>query len=303
MKPIEVGALVDFRVDPRDLTATLVDLAIRKYLRIIENDKKILMVKSKSYSLELCNKDWSGLNAWERELLGGLFGATGEITLVNLNQMATKLQSQAVSVKQSVETSLVTRGYFVSNPMKFLTVSLSTAGTVIVAAIIFTPIGRTGFFAAGLGVGAVVFATFYHFMAARTQKGVIAKEHIQGLKLYMEVAEKDRLKMLQSPNAPYATQADAPQRTVELFEKLLPYAIALQVENEWAKKFENIYKASPDWYAGNYAVFSTGYLIGSLSSGFNTVAGASFASSRSSSGSGFGGGGFSGGGGGGGGGW
>ena len=68
---------------------------------------------------------------------------------------------------------------------------------------------------------------FWHFMPARTAQGVAALEHIKGLKLYLEVAEKDRLKMLQSPTAPYAQKTDAPQQTVQLFETLLPYALFL----------------------------------------------------------------------------
>jgi uncharacterized membrane protein len=130
---------------------------------------------------------------------------------------------------------------------------------------------------------------------------VAAKEHAEGLKLYLSVAEKDRLEKLQAPNAVYMPHTNAPEQTVQLFEKLLPYAIVLNVEKEWAKQFEHLYTQQPDWYQGNYTAFNTGYLVGALSGGFSAAVSSSFAPPSSSSGSGFSGG-FSGGGGGGGGG-
>jgi uncharacterized membrane protein len=94
----------------------------------------------------------------------------------------------------------------------------------------------------------------------------------------------------------------APKRTVELFEKLLPYAMVLGVEEAWAKQFENIYKTPPDWYQGNWSAFSAVYLTTSLNSGVQSAVNTAFSSPSSSSGSGFSGGGSGGGGGGGGGG-
>jgi len=57
MKPLEVGGLIDFQIENRDLTATIIDLAIRKYLRIVEvQEQKLLVVKQRSYQLELLNR-------------------------------------------------------------------------------------------------------------------------------------------------------------------------------------------------------------------------------------------------------
>jgi uncharacterized membrane protein YgcG len=150
-------------------------------------------------------------------------------------------------------------------------------------------------------IGAIICGIFFHYMSARTAKGTEAKERILGLKMYLEVAEKNRIEKMQSPDAPYAEKSAGPKHTVELFEKLLPYAIVLKVEDKWAGKFKDIYSSPPDWYSGNYAAFNAVYLSSVLGSGFQTALNSSFASPQSSSSSGFGGG-FSGGGGGGGGG-
>jgi uncharacterized membrane protein len=75
-------------------------------------------------------------------------------------------------------------------------------------------------------------------MSVKTKKGVLAKEHILGLKRYLTVAEKDRINF-----------HNAPAKNPKQFEKLLPYAMALGVELEWAKQFEKIYIEKPDWYS------------------------------------------------------
>ncbi len=95
---------------------------------------------------------------------------------------------------------------------------------------------------------------------------------------------------------------NAPDKTPELFEKLLPVAMVMGVEKEWAKKFEDIYVIPPQWYAGGtFNHFSSSDFSHALG-GFSSASSASFVSPRQSGSGGFGGGGFSGGGGGGGGG-
>jgi hypothetical protein len=108
---------------------------------------------------------------------------------------------------------------------------------------------------------------------------------VDGFRLYLSVVEKDRLNF-----------SDAPAKTPERFNKLLPYAIALGVEEQWAKQFEGIdLVTSTNWYSGNLATFSAVSLASDLSGDF---AQALSSSSSVSSDGGVGGGGFGGGGGG-----
>ena len=119
-----------------------------------------------------------------------------------------------------------------------------------------------------------------------------AKEwaEVSGFKLYLSVVEKDRLKF-----------TDAPARTPERFSALLPYAIALGVEKEWADQFKDIdMSQGVDWYDGNNGLtggFIAASLVNDLSSGFSTAVSSSVVSASSSGGSSSGGG-FGGGGGG-----
>ena len=138
---------------------------------------------------------------------------------------------------------------------------------------------------------------FLELLKAPTLLGRRTLDAIEGFKLYLSVAEQDRLDW-----------AHEPERTPELFEKFLPYAIALDVETRWGEKFADVLEKAaatgtyqPRWYAGgHFAPARLGNFPAALGAGLSgAVAAASHAPGSSS---GFGGGGSSGGGGGGGGG-
>lgn len=137
----------------------------------------------------------------------------------------------------------------------------------------------------------------------RTKKGLEASRYMDGLKLYIEMAEKDRLAFLQSVKGADVTN----EGIVKLYEKLLPYAAVLGLEKSWMKELEKYYKLAevetPDWYVNNMVAYS---VLNAVNSAVSTVNySTTYTSSGGGSSSGFsggGGGGFSGGGGGGGGG-
>lgn len=150
------------------------------------------------------------------------------------------------------------------------------------------------------GVLALVFtlainALFYHLLKAPTLQGRAIMDELEGLKLYLSVAEKDRLNLL-----------NPPEKTPELFERFLPWALALDVEQEWSEQFSQILEQagkegeySPTWYS-SHRPFTSHSLASSLGSSLSSSISSSSKAPGSSSGSS--GGGFSGGGGGGGGG-
>lgn len=146
---------------------------------------------------------------------------------------------------------------------------------------------------------------FYRLMKAPTIAGRKILDKIEGFKMYLSTAEKDRLNLLNPPD-----------RTPELFEKYLPYAFALDVEQEWSEQFSDVLSrayavstgTTPRWYSGPslYTLGISGFtstLSSSLSSAISSAASSSSSSPGSSSGRGGGGSSGGGGGGGGGGGW
>lgn len=303
--PIEVGTLIDFRTDNKDITATIIDLAVRRYLTIIEEKKdRKLLPDVTSYSLRLENLGMGELNEFERTIMDALFVGSGVGETIDLSQKKYSLSTTASVLRTTVKKSLVSRGYFRPSAFKLRTFGwcvLCIIATCIVGAVAAHFQAGSAY---GLGVAAGVALAILSFIfsAARTELGVAANDQIKGLKMYLNVAEKDRINKLQSPDARYAANMKEPKRTVDLFEKLLPYAMILGVEKQWADQFKNIYRTPPDWYSGNWNTFSAAYLVSSLNSGVGAQVNTAFASPSSSSGSGFGGGGAGGGGGGGGGG-
>ncbi|MCX2451200.1 DUF2207 domain-containing protein [Pedobacter sp. PLR] len=146
----------------------------------------------------------------------------------------------------------------------------------------------------------IMYALYVYLISAPTAAGIDVISKIKGFKMYLETAEEHRLNLL-----------NPPEHTPALFEKFLPYALALDVENAWGAKFEALLNAadySPDWYEGDkfyYPQITKGFMVpfSSAVSDSKPDTGSSSGSSGSSSwSSGSSGGGSSGGGGGGGGG-
>ena len=144
---------------------------------------------------------------------------------------------------------------------------------------------------------AVMAPLFYYLLKAPTVMGRAVMDRIEGFKMFMSVAEKDRMNMLHPPDA-----------TPELFEKYLPFALSLDVEHEWSEQFATVLAAAgqtpgsyhPHWYSGRS--FGSGGVSG-LGSSLGGALSSAVASSSSAPGSSGGGSSGGGGGGGGGGGW
>ena len=124
---------------------------------------------------------------------------------------------------------------------------------------------------------------FEHLLKASTPEGRSLLDKIEGFKQFLTVAEKDRLNLL-----------NPPERTPALFEKYLPYALALGVQQEWAEQFDSLLahagmdgqSYSPDWYSGrSFEGMGAGDFANSLGSSFSSAVTASSMAPGSSSGS------------------
>jgi uncharacterized membrane protein YgcG len=143
-----------------------------------------------------------------------------------------------------------------------------------------------------------------------TEKGREARDYLEGMKLYLTVAEEERLRVLQSPRGAERIDVGNNLELVKLYEKLLPWAVLWGVEDQWMRELELRVASlddAPDWFVGRngfeVAIFSTA-VRGVTSTMTAPVSSSSWSGSSggsSFSGGSFGGG-FSGGGGGGGGG-
>ncbi|HYU54563.1 MAG TPA: DUF2207 domain-containing protein, partial [Gemmatimonadaceae bacterium] len=298
MTPAELGTLVDNKADMEDITATLVDLAVRGYVHITELSEKHLfgLTHSTDYQLDIIKNrsEWKNLKPHELSYLDALSqSAPRDAYKVKVSELTNRFYKFLPEIRDAIYDSLVGAGYYLERPdkvkAKWLGLAFGVGVLLAFAAIVsvklalvyFTP----GALALAAGLSGMTLGTFALIMPARTVQGARVREATLGFKEFLSRVEEDRYKrMITSP---------------QLFEKYLPYAMAFGVEEKWANAFKDIYREPPDWYSGGTGSFNVSSFSQSISS-MSSAAASTMSSSPSSSGSG--GGGSSGGGSGGGGG-
>ena len=233
----------------------------------------------------------------QRALLEGLFSAGDILVLKNTN--ATTVQAARDAQKTVLEQEYQPR-YFRRNGRK---VAMSVVIAIVTGVAAFVGSGGFGIPAiiAVMAVAVITLIVFARLIRAPTTDGRSLLDEIEGLKLYLSVAERDELARMPGPDQP-------PVLDARRYEVLLPFAVALDVEEAWTKKFTLAVGAaaaeaaanSYGWYSGRGPISSLGDFANSVGSSLSSTI--SSASSPPGSSSGSGGGGSSGGGGGGGGG-
>ncbi len=306
LTPMEVAGIVNQKIAPGDISAEVIYLATKGYLKIRYIDNKILgFIKSSDYELELLKKYDDVSNEFDRMLLSRIFPLdAGPGEKRKLTNLRNSFYAHIPAITKRGLQTLLDKGYYsnlktggesgpsVIRAVVIIFVWASVIGFHFLSSIfnaVSSSVSPTPFIASI--IFSIIIGVFFHsLMPAKTVKGVATKEYILGLKDYLQIAEKDRLNF-----------HNAPEKRPETFEKLLPYAMVLGVASAWSKEFADIYTSPPSWYEG-YPVggpFNSMLLYSNLSS-FNSMASTNMSSMPGGGGSG--GGGFSGGGGGGGGG-
>jgi len=322
LSPAEIGTLIDHTAHMHDITATLVDLAVRGYIHIEKESKRVLgLIPTSEYIFHLKRDraDWTDLETHEASYLSALFrhpstakrglmtavlgreapdlaaegaGPGPTYESVRLADLKNRFYKDLPGIRKAIYNELIEKGHYRVNP-NTVRAGWSVVGIMLGAAGVFA-----GLYAnenalvfvdprvlgvAG-GLSGLIVLLFGQFMPARTVRGARAREHGLGFKEFLSKVEEDRYRrMIKSPDQ---------------FERYLPFAMAFKVEGRWAKAFEDIYREPPNWYSGyGHGTFHTSSFTQDMRS-MSTVA----ASTMSSSPSGSSGGGSSGGGGGGGGG-
>ena len=279
--------------DTRCFSADLLSLAVAGQLRIHRENALFKDV----WELEKTDAPGSDTVAERRILLSKLF--PGDKRRLELKNTNAKTVSGAQSAHSSALEKRFKPGFFNRN-----------GGSVGIAAAIAGVTGVLAFVLGGGGGILIVIAVLVVMLATVIAFAVLVKaptpagrkllDEIAGLKLYLGVAERDELKRLPGPDAP-------PPLNAERYEQLLPYAVALQVEDAWTQKFTLAAGAAAvaaatagiGWYRGS-SIGDLGSFTQAVGSSLTSQIASSSSAPGSSSGSG--GGGSSGGGGGGGGG-
>jgi hypothetical protein len=287
LTPAEVGTLIDEKLDPRDITSTIVGLAVKGYIKIEETTKEGLIFDKTDYDLHKVKEPDADLSPFERELMTCLFSTSPPGVRLLVSSLRNRFYTNLDRLKKTLYGDLVRKGYFLKSPEKVRNsyfakgIGLAIFGAVALVFLAHDSPGRSLFAGILTGLPILVFA---RFMPAKTKAGASAYMDILGFQEFMIRAEKDRLERMGDK---------------DLFSKFLPYAIALDVAAHWAKAFEGIYQEPPDWYVSplGYRTFSPYGFSHSMNGVTSSLSSAMFSSPRGSGlGGGGGGGGFGGGG-------
>lgn len=289
MSPAETGTLMDDTIHPRDITSTIVDLAVRGYIRIEEKVDTFLVFHHKDYLFTLLKpaEQWGGdLTPHERVMLENIFmSGTG----TRLSDLKNRFYTVIPVVRQDIMSALKKKGIYTLDPESANGYSIVAA---VVIALIVVGVQVLGwmnlFYSVPLLVGsalvsALIWWLFARQMTAKTVSGARTHVAVLGFQEFMNRVDADRIKRMPP----------------DTFEKFLPYAMALGVEHHWAQAFDGIIKDPPSWYVSpnGYTGFSPLFFSSSMHSMASDMHQVFTSAPRSSSsGSGFSGGGFSGGG-------
>ncbi|MDE2944815.1 MAG: DUF2207 domain-containing protein [Gemmatimonadota bacterium] len=301
LTPAEVGVIVDNRADLRDITATLIDLAVRGHLTIEEREENHLLglVTGTDYLFERRDNPGDRLAPHESALLRAVFGGRRRRRLSDLKD---RFYKDLPELKSTLLATLIEHGVYTESPtivagkyvgLGFLVGIVIFFGGLLAQAVL--PLAMGAVLGAAIA-SAFVIVVFGLFMPARTKRGTELLRQVKGFEEFLTRVESDR----------YRRKITGP----EMFEKCLPYAMALGVAAQWARAFQDLYREPPDWYHGHaLSTFNSHILVSNLNSmsaethsvmqsAPRSAQGSSFSGGGISGGGGFSGGGFGGGGGG-----
>jgi uncharacterized membrane protein len=290
ISPAEAGTLLDDSIHPRDITSTMVDLAVRGYIKIEETAEKVLLFTHRDYIFHLLKprEQWGAdLVPHERVMLENVFAGGAETRLSSLKN---RFYTAVPAIRADIMSSLKTKGIYLLDPESANGYSIVAAIAILIPFAIFQYLGWANFFnsvpllVVCVPASALVWWLFARVMTAKTVKGARTRIAVLGFQEFMNRVDAERLKLM-------------PPTT---FEKYLAFAMALGVEHHWAQAFAGIVKDPPSWYSGPGGGYGTGFNPIFFSSSLHSMATDMHqvfvsAPRASSGGSGFGGGGGGGG--------
>lgn len=233
--PGEVGTLMDTTADNVDVSATMVDLAVRGFMRI-ESDGRDEFVL---HAMPSRNRDQ--LNSYEQRLLADIFQGAPSRSSRELSKA--KFQDVLPNARTGLYNAVVQKGWFKSNPttaqMAPLVGGALAIGAGIFAAMVLSQmgLGLVSIPLFVLGIGLIMMSGKFR---KRTAQGSAYLAQAKGFELYLRTAEKETLRF---------------EEGEDIFSKYLPYAMVFGVADRWSKLFaqlgaEGIYRADTSWYIG-----------------------------------------------------
>jgi uncharacterized membrane protein (DUF485 family) len=243
LAPALTGVLIRQSVNIKDILATVINLAVRGYLRIREQENKFLFVKEKEYIFEKLKPE-ADLKPFEQETMKSIFRHKD---IVSSKDLKNKFYKELPVIKKEIYKEMAQTDLFNGNIEK-IRKKYSLIYIIIFSSIIFLIL------LAGLSIrflslplilwtSAIIIAVsmafssaigliFARFMPVLTNQGAGAKWRALGFKEYLHTAERFRIEA----------------ETLGTFSNFLPYAMVFGVEKQWAKRFDDFQYQEQGWY-------------------------------------------------------
>ncbi len=222
----------------RAFAAQIVDLAVRGNVRLLDHPAD----STSPFEVELLHAN--GLDDLETKLVQAIFGA--DLTAgrrIPLGSSNTTLGTKLTSVYQAVDKKLKSDGY--QGPARPTVLwSILFFGSIVIAIVAgfdaFRQIADDALPVFSLGAA---FVAIYSAVAVYGRRSTVAtlshrgreqNDYLLGMRDYMQLAEEDRIRVLQSPEGAERVNVDDTTALVKLYERLLPYAVIFGIEDKWA---------------------------------------------------------------------
>ncbi len=235
LSPAEMLTLLKQKFLPQAISASLINLAVKGYIKIIEEEREGLIFKKRKIFFHRTQKEIKDdLSLMEKTLLRYLFEKRKSV--VSLEMLKDDFYKHISSLKNKTYHTLMKKRFFVKRPDKVRQKWQGFSLALFFAGFIFGGFIFHSFLVfLSLIISALISFFFSFFMPKRTKRGTDVCWKILGFKEYLETAEKYRVRFYEKAN---------------IFEEFLPYAIAFEIAQKWARAFEGIYESPPSWYVG-----------------------------------------------------
>jgi uncharacterized membrane protein len=252
LSPAEVGTLLDETIDTPDIVSTVLDLAVRGYLKIHEEETtRLLFLREKDYRFEKLKPADGALSPHEATFFSALFGSSDSVQLSSLKN---KFYRSIPSIRRAITKEMLGKGLFPRDPDTVRRLFRGLGIAVVIAPILLAtflaqtklvqsilppdPSSLILFTGACLFLTMLIFWIFANAMPSKTPKGAKLFRHSLGFREFVTRVEKDRI-------------ARMAKEDPMLFERVLPYAVVLGVADEWAERFEGLLTEPPSWYTSS----------------------------------------------------
>ena len=222
----EAGVLIDDTMDPRDLSAAVVDLAVKGVITVVGAELREDMI----FELNRDVLESAPLATWEEQLVNGIFKDDDSVTI---KELQSRLPQKVGHMRERILGSVVKRGLYPESPHaeRGLWLFLSILGLIVFFVVGMQTKAPPAYWAL-TAIAAVGMFIFSRYMPRRTRKGLDLLARLRGLEDYMRTAETERMKAV----------------PLDTLESLIPYAVAFGIHERWAERLQELFEYNPGWY-------------------------------------------------------